>query len=59
MTTTINPPNFFYNLFFRLGRGRRAGLCLRCERPTRWEDVQTHYRCSNCGTDPIEHQAEG
>ena len=36
-----------------LGALQPSGFCTRCERVSRWEDRFSHYRCSNCGNDPI------
>lgn len=38
--------------------GRTLGFCSRCERYTPWEDEHLCYRCSNCGSDPVEHAAQ-
>ena len=36
-----------------LGAPQPSGFCTRCERVSRWEDRSSHYRCSNCGSDPV------
>lgn len=44
--------------FSLLAGPQTSGFCYHCERVSTWEDLSFQYRCSHCGSDPVE-EAEG
>lgn len=44
--------------FSLLPNPQTSGFCYHCERISHWEDLSLRYRCSHCGSDPVE-EAEG